>query len=107
MRLSQVWWLPETSGNLSVCPSSLTFPLLFAFRGLGVTSSEKPLPSGLMTPGTSVDSPEPALLDCGCPCRAPGWVGRAEVPVSFSSVPLTPGIQTGPGPVLGKCLLGE
>ena len=71
VRLSQVWWLPQISGNSTICPSSLTFPLLFAFQVLGVTSSKKPLPSGLMTPGTSIDSTCGLWLSSLAP-----WVGR-------------------------------
>lgn len=71
VRLSWVWWLPQISGNWTICPSSLTFPLLFEFRVLGVTSSEKPLPSGLMTPGASIDSTVGLWLSSLAP-----WVGR-------------------------------
>lgn len=50
---------------------ALTFRLLFAFQALGITS-RKPLPSGLMTPGTPTAS-EWALLERGYPHLAPGW----------------------------------
>lgn len=61
VRLSLAWWLPGTFGNLAACLSSLTFNLPFAFQVLGVASSRKPLPSGLMMPGTSA---APLSLHC-------------------------------------------